>query len=117
VDIPVHRAVNLESMQLMTTITNIVTTMAQYWEARYLAEGRVLKDFYSHNSDNFDGCGDHFSPENWLNYTEELLDTIACIIEQKVKYFTYRLTGEVKRWWQPKNGLLILDLGSEYAIT
>jgi hypothetical protein len=61
--IPVHAGVNPESTQLMIAITQMVTTMAQDQEASHPTEGRgcTLKDFYSHNSDNLDGSGDHFS--------------------------------------------------------
>jgi hypothetical protein len=98
VDIPVHTVVNPESTQLMKTITQLVRVMAQDREAMYLAErwGCTLKDFCSHNSDNFDGSANNFSTENWL---------------------THQLTSEAKRWWQSKKDLLILDLGSEHAIT
>jgi hypothetical protein len=34
-----------------------------------------------------------------------------------VRYATQRLIGKANRWWQSKNDLLILDLGSEHAIT
>ncbi len=57
--------------------------MAQDREVRHPAEGRgcTLKDFCSHNSDNFEGNGDRFRAENWLNDTRELLDTIGCTME------------------------------------
>ncbi len=52
-----------------------------------------------------------------MNDIEALLESIACTIEQKVMYIAYRLSGEAKRWWQAKNVLLVLELGSEQAIT
>jgi len=67
----------------MKTITQLVVAMALDREARYPAKGQgcSLKDFCSPNSDNLDGSGDHFSIENWLNDTRELLDTIGCTME------------------------------------
>jgi hypothetical protein len=61
--------------------------MALDRKARYPVEGWgcTLKDFWSHNFNNLDGSADHFSTENWLNYIGELLDTIGCTIEQKVR--------------------------------
>lgn len=32
-------------------------------------------------------------------------------------YTTYKLSGEAKRWWQAKKVLLVIELGSEQAIT
>jgi hypothetical protein len=48
---------------------------------------------------------------------EELLATLGCTNEQKVAYATYKLTEEAKRWWQDKKAVLVVDLGSETAIS
>ena len=76
-----------------------------------------LKYFYSYHSESFDGRGDHNSAKNWRNDVEELLANIRCTNEQKVAYTTYKLTGKAKRWWQDKKAVLVVDLGSDTAIT
>lgn len=64
----IHEPANPESTQLMTTIAQLVTTMANDREARQPAEGRgcTLNDLCSHNSDNFDGSVDNFSADREL---------------------------------------------------
>lgn len=52
-----------------------------------------------------------------VNVIESLLEPIDCTIEEKVIYATYILSREAKRWLQSKNVLLVLELGSEQAIT
>lgn len=52
-----------------------------------------------------------------VNVIEALLEPIDYTIEEKVIYAAYILPGEAKRWWQSKNVLLVLELGSEQAIT
>ncbi len=37
--------------------------------------------------------------------------------EQKVMYTTYKLSDEAKQWWQAQADLLVMELGSEGAIT
>jgi hypothetical protein len=56
-----------------------------------VGQGCALKNFCSHNSDNFDGTGDHVSAENWLNDMEELLETTSCINEHRVTYTAFKL--------------------------
>ena len=65
----------------------------------------------------FDNRGDHIYAENWLNNVEELLATLGCRNEQKVAYAAYKLTGEAKGWWQDKKVMLVVDMGSETAIS
>jgi hypothetical protein len=67
--------------------------------------------------ESFDGKGDDTSAENWLNDVEELLATLGCTNEQKVAYVAYKLTKEVKHWWQNKKVVLVADLGSETTIS
>jgi hypothetical protein len=76
-----------------------------------------LKDFCSHHSKSFDGRGDHIHAKNWLNDVEELLATLGCTNEKKVAYVAYKLTREIKRWWQDKKVVLVTDLGSETTIS
>ncbi|XP_059431475.1 uncharacterized protein LOC132164978 [Corylus avellana] len=80
-------------------------------------EAARSQDYCSPHSDSFDGRGDQINAENWLNDVEELLATTRCTNEQKVAYATCKLTKEARCWWQEKNMVLVVDLGSEDAIT
>jgi hypothetical protein len=40
-----------------------------------------------------------------------------CIKEQRVKYAAYKFSGEARRWWYAKRNSLVMELGSEEAIT
>lgn len=40
-----------------------------------------------------------------------------CTNEQRVKYTAYKFFGEARRWWCTKRGSLVMELGSEEAIT
>jgi hypothetical protein len=42
-----------------------------------------------------------------MDYTEE----------QRVKYIVYKFSGEARRWWYAKWNSLVMELGSEEAIT
>ena len=68
--------------------------------------GVLLKDFFSHHLESFDGNGDHIRTKNWLNDVEELLATLGCMNQQKVAYATYKLTREAERWWQDNKVVL-----------
>jgi hypothetical protein len=53
----------------------------------------------------------------WLTSLEELLRVIDCTEEQRVKYAAYKFSGEERRWWYAKRNLMVMELGSEEAIT
>jgi hypothetical protein len=40
-----------------------------------------------------------------------------CTKEQRVKYAAYKFFGEARQWWYAKRNLLVMELGSEEAIT
>jgi hypothetical protein len=85
----------------MDVIGQLVLALDRDRVARQPAKGTrcSLKDFCSHHSESFDGRGNHIRAENWLNDMEELLTTLGCTNEQNVAYATYKLIGEVNRWW------------------
>jgi hypothetical protein len=117
-DIPVDKA-TLPGSQVMDTIGQLVSALDRDSIARQPTEGTgcSLKDFCSHHSESFDGRGDDIHAENWLNDVEELLATLGCTNEQKVAYAAYKLNGEAKRLWQDKKVVLVVDLGTETAIS
>lgn len=104
---------------MLVSISQLVTAVAHETEARQpvVGKGCPLKNFCSHSFDSFDKTSDHVSAEKWLNDMEELLETIGCTNEQKVTYTAFKLNGELKRSWQPRKVLLIIELGSGQAIT
>jgi hypothetical protein len=117
-DILVKEA-TLPGSQVMEAIGQLVLAINRDRAARQPVEGTgcSLKDFYSHHSESFNRKGDHTSAENWLNDLEELLATLGCTNEQKVAYAACKLTREAKRWWQDKKVVLVVDLGSETAVS
>ncbi|XP_057962156.1 uncharacterized protein LOC131153727 [Malania oleifera] len=38
--------------------------------------------------------------EDWVQMIKELLGVLECMEEQKVRYATFKLVGEAKRWWR-----------------
>ena len=118
VDIPTYETSPLGS-QVMDEIGQLVSALDRDRVARQPVEGTgcSLKDFCSHHSKSFDGRCDHIRAKNQLNNVEELLATLGCTNEQKVAYTAHKLTGEAKRQWQDKKTVLVIDLGSETAIS
>ena len=53
----------------------------------------------------------------WLTNLEELLRVMDCIEEQRVKYVTYKFSGEARWLWYVKRNSLVMKLGSKEAIT
>jgi hypothetical protein len=53
----------------------------------------------------------------WLTSLEELLRVMDCIEEQRVKYATYKFSEEAGQWWYAKRNSLVMELGSEEAIS
>jgi hypothetical protein len=54
---------------------------------------------------------------DWLTNLEELLQVMDYTEEQRVKYAAYKFSGEARRWWYAKRNSLVMELGSEEAIT
>jgi pyruvate dehydrogenase complex dehydrogenase (E1) component len=53
----------------------------------------------------------------WLTSLEELLQVMDYTGEQRVKYAAYKFSEEARRWWYTKWNSLVMELGSEEAIT
>ena len=53
----------------------------------------------------------------WLMRLEELLRVMDCTKEQRVKYAAYKFSRKARRWWYAKRNSLVMELGSEEAIT
>jgi hypothetical protein len=50
----------------------------------------------------FEGQPDAIATENWLRQIEKLMEVMNCIDEQKVRYATFKLTAEARKWWVAK---------------
>ncbi|XP_057975279.1 uncharacterized protein LOC131162690 [Malania oleifera] len=47
----------------------------------------------------FPGSANPIMAENWMQEIEKILSVLHCTNEQKVRYATFKLIGEVERWW------------------
>jgi hypothetical protein len=81
------------------------------------SKGCSFKDFYGHHFPMFKGNLNSGEARVWLTRLEELLRVTDCIEEQRVKYVAYKFSGEARRWWYAKRNSLVMELGSEEAIT
>jgi hypothetical protein len=48
---------------------------------------------------------------------EELLRVMDCTEKQRVKYAAYKFSGEIRQRWYAKRNSLVMELGSEEAIS
>ncbi|XP_040997137.1 uncharacterized protein LOC121243137 [Juglans microcarpa x Juglans regia] len=47
----------------------------------------------------FDGRGDTNTADDWIQDIKEIFSVLECTDQQKVRFAAFKLTGEVKRWW------------------
>jgi hypothetical protein len=80
-------------------------------------KGCYFKEFYEHPFPTFKGNLNSGEVREWLTNLEELLRVMDCTEEQRVKYVAYKFSGEARRWWYVKRNSLVMELGSEEAIT
>ena len=81
------------------------------------SKGYSFKEFYEHPLPMFKGNLNSGEVRVWLTRLEELLWVMDCTEEQRVKYAAYKFSGEARRWWYIKRSSLVMELGSEEAIT
>ncbi|XP_057972622.1 uncharacterized protein LOC131160757 [Malania oleifera] len=62
--------------------------------------GCTFQQFTQANLSVFAGGPNPIVVEDWVQEIEKLLRVLECTKEQNVKYATYKLVGEVKRWWR-----------------
>jgi hypothetical protein len=80
-------------------------------------KGCFFKEFYEHPFPMFKGNLNSGETRDWLTNLEELLRVMDYTEEQRVKYAAYKFSGEARRWWYTKRNSLVMELGSEEAIT
>ncbi|XP_057958553.1 uncharacterized protein LOC131151320 [Malania oleifera] len=62
-------------------------------------QGCSIKEFMRMNPTAFIGGPDLVAAENWVQEIEEIMVVLDCTDEQKVRYTTFKMTGEAKHWW------------------
>jgi hypothetical protein len=80
------------------------------------SKGCSFKEFYEHPFPMFKENLNYGEVREWLTSLEELLRVMDCTEEQRVKYATYKFSGEARRWCYDKRNSLVMELGSEEAI-
>jgi hypothetical protein len=65
----------------------------------------------------FKGNLDSGKAREWLTNLEKLLQVMDSTKEQRVKYAAYKFSRKARQWWYTKRNLLVMELGSEEAIT
>ncbi|XP_035541661.1 uncharacterized protein LOC118344664 [Juglans regia] len=61
--------------------------------------GCTFKQFNSTHPPTFDGRSDSNVAEDWMQDIEEIFSVLECTDQQKVRFATFKLIGEAKRWW------------------
>ncbi|XP_057975980.1 uncharacterized protein LOC131163405 [Malania oleifera] len=78
-----------------------VTQQVMAEKARSIGEhGCMIEQFTRMKPLSFTRGPDLIIVENWVQDVEEMLEVLACTDEQKVAFASFKLTGEVKRWWR-----------------
>jgi hypothetical protein len=81
------------------------------------SKGCSFKELFKHPFPMFKGNLNFGEAREWLTNLEELLQVMDCTEEQRVKYVAYKFFGEARRWLYVKRNSLVMELGSEEAIT
>ena len=83
--------------QLLDRLTHAASRVAGREEAR---AGCSFETFMKQNPPSFDGKPNPTEVENWFLQMEKLLEVLDCTDSQKVRFATFKLIGEVERWWR-----------------
>ncbi|XP_057982211.1 uncharacterized protein LOC131167423 [Malania oleifera] len=62
-------------------------------------QGYSIKEFIRLNPPTFEGGPNPVTAENWVQQIEEILEVLGYTKEQKVRYATFKMAGDAKRWW------------------
>ena len=58
------------------------------------------------NPPSFNGKPNPIEAKNWFLQMEKLLEALDCTDSQKVRFATFKLIGEAKRWWRSTKAIL-----------
>ncbi|KAL6000708.1 hypothetical protein ACLOJK_006434 [Asimina triloba] len=91
-----HRAGHIEEYRSTTAQSG------GYHVERLSRKGSDRKDanaFYQQHPPSF-SRGDNTEAENWLLAINKILEFLDCLDQQKVLFVTFKLEGDVYRWWK-----------------
>ena len=83
--------------QLLDKLAHVASRGASRVEARASCS---FETFMKQNPPSFDGKLDPTEAENWFLQMEKLLEALDCTNSQNVRFATFKLIGEVERWWR-----------------
>ncbi|XP_057975996.1 uncharacterized protein LOC131163427 [Malania oleifera] len=66
---------------------------------QFVGLGCSIKEFMRMNLSTFIGGPDPVAAKNWVQEIEEIMIVLDCTDEQKVRYVSFKMTGETKWWW------------------
>ena len=65
-----------------------------------------FETFMKQNPPSFDGKPNPMEAENWFLQMEKFLEALDCTDSQKLRFTTFKLIGEAKRWWRSMKAIL-----------
>ena len=68
--------------------------------------GCSFEIFMMQNPPSFDGKPNPTKAKNYFWQMEKLLEALNCTDSQKVRFATFKLIGEVERWWRSTKAIL-----------
>ncbi|XP_041027012.1 uncharacterized protein LOC121267232 [Juglans microcarpa x Juglans regia] len=71
--------------------------------------GCTFEQFNSTHPPTFDGRGDSNVAEAWIQNIEEIFSVLECTDHQKIRFATFKLIGEAKRWWNSERAIREAD--------
>ena len=89
--------------QLLDKPAHVASRGADRVEAK---AGCSFKTFMKQNLPSFYGKPNPTKAKNWFLRIEKLLEALDCTDSQKVQFATFKLIGEVKRWWRSTKAML-----------
>ena len=89
--------------QLLDKLARVASRGADRVEAK---AGCSFKTFMKQNLPSFYGKPNPTKAKNWFLRIEKLLEALDCTDSQKVRFATFKLIGEVKRWWRSTKAIL-----------
>lgn len=89
--------------QLLDKLTRVASKGADRVEAK---ASFSFKTFMKQNLPSFYGKPNPIEAKNWFLRIEKLLEALDCTDSQKMRFVTFKLIGEVKRWWRSTKAIL-----------
>ncbi|KAF5469513.1 hypothetical protein F2P56_013578, partial [Juglans regia] len=84
---------------------------------RVMQAGCTYERFLAHRTPTFTGEEDPLRARRWIQDLEITFEVYGCTEAQIVLYGSYMLQGEAPNWWETKQSLLEMELGSLAAVS